>query len=84
MGDLFGDDDPQIQQIIDMESVRAHRESYPGEQQMLLMRFHGNMTQAQISGQPGMSQMHAARCRPLSAASPPGWLLPRWMLDSFS
>ena len=62
LGDLLGEDDPAIQQIIDMSSVWAHWPELPGrEQRMLIMRFYGNMTQKQIGSQLGISQMHVSR-----------------------
>jgi RNA polymerase sigma-B factor len=62
LGDLLGEDDPGIQRVIDMNSVWAHWEELPGrEQRLLMMRFYGNMTQAQIGSQLGISQMHVSR-----------------------
>jgi RNA polymerase sigma-B factor len=62
LGDLLGADDPGIQRVIDMNSVRAHWRELPGrEQRLLTMRFYGNMTQAQIGSQLGISQMHVSR-----------------------
>jgi RNA polymerase sigma-B factor len=62
LGDLLGEDDPGIQRIIDMSSVWAHWQELPGrEQRLLMMRFYGNMTQKQIGGQLGISQMHVSR-----------------------
>jgi RNA polymerase sigma-B factor len=62
LADLVGNDDSQLQQIIDLESVWAHWGELPRrEQRLLLMRFYGNMTQAQISDELGISQMHVSR-----------------------
>jgi RNA polymerase sigma-B factor len=62
LSDLLGEDDPQLERTLDMESVRTHWEELPGrEQKLLLMRFYGNMTQAQIGAQLGLSQMHVSR-----------------------
>jgi RNA polymerase sigma-B factor len=61
-GELLGEDDPGIQQVIDMTSVWAHWPELPArEQRLLMMRFYGNMTQKQISRQLGISQMHVSR-----------------------
>ncbi len=62
LGDLLGDDDPQLEHLIDMQAVWAHWSELPDrEQQLLLMRFYGNMTQAEIGAQLGISQMHVSR-----------------------
>ena len=45
-----------------MQAVWAHWNELPDrEQQLLLMRFYGNMTQAEIGAQLGISQMHVSR-----------------------
>ena len=45
-----------------MRAVAAHwGELPPREQQILIMRFYGDMTQAQIGQQLGISQMHVSR-----------------------
>jgi RNA polymerase sigma-B factor len=62
LSDLLGDEDPQLEHVIDMQAVWAHWSELPDrEQQMLLMRFYGNMTQAEIGAQLGISQMHVSR-----------------------
>jgi RNA polymerase sigma-B factor len=62
LGDLLGADDPALERAVDMEAVRAHWNELPSrEQRMLMMRFYGNMTQAQIGDQLGISQMHVSR-----------------------
>jgi RNA polymerase sigma-B factor len=62
LGDLLGDEDPQLEHVIDMEAVWAHWGELPDrEQRLLLMRFYGNMTQAEIGAQLGISQMHVSR-----------------------
>jgi RNA polymerase sigma-B factor len=43
--DVFGDDDPQIQQIIDMESVRAHWGELSRRERRLLARALGYLRQ---------------------------------------
>ena len=45
-----------------MESVAAHWGELPRrEQKILLLRFYGDMTQAEIGQQLGISQMHVSR-----------------------
>jgi RNA polymerase sigma-B factor len=62
LGDLLGEEDPQLEQLIDMQAVWSHWPELPvREQQLLLMRFYGNMTQAEIGAQLGISQMHVSR-----------------------
>ena len=47
---------------MDMEAVWAHIGELPDrEQAIITMRFYGNMTQAQIGEQLGISQMHVSR-----------------------
>jgi RNA polymerase sigma-B factor len=61
-GDLLGAEDPELEHALDMEAVWTHYEELPArEQRLLIMRFYGNMTQAQIGQQLGMSQMHVSR-----------------------
>jgi len=62
LADLLGDDDPQLEHVLDMQAVWAHWGELPDrEQQLLLMRFYGNMTQAEIGNRLGISQMHVSR-----------------------
>jgi RNA polymerase sigma-B factor len=62
LGDLLGIEDPELEHVLDMQSVWAHWNGLPErEQQMLLMRFYGNMTQSEIGAQLGISQMHVSR-----------------------
>jgi RNA polymerase sigma-B factor len=62
LGDLLGIEDPQLEHVIDMQSVWTHWNALPDrEQQMLLMRFYGNMTQSEIGARLGISQMHVSR-----------------------
>ena len=62
LGDLLGADDPALERTVDMEAVKAHwSELSRREQKLLMMRFYGNMTQAQIGDQLGISQMHVSR-----------------------
>jgi RNA polymerase sigma-B factor len=62
LSDLLGGDDPQLEHVIDMQAVWAHWNELPDrEQQLLLMRFYGNMTQSEIGARLGISQMHVSR-----------------------
>ena len=62
LADILGEEDPQVERTLDMESVAAHWGELPRrEQKILLLRFYGDMTQAQIGEQLGISQMHVSR-----------------------
>ena len=62
LADLLGADDEAVEHAIDMEAVNAHWDELPErEQRILVMRFYGNMTQTEISGRLGISQMHVSR-----------------------
>jgi RNA polymerase sigma-B factor len=60
--DVLGGEDPQLETALEMEAVWSHLGELPErEQRLLLMRFYGNMTQAEIGEQLGISQMHVSR-----------------------
>jgi len=62
LADILGEDDPQLEHTLDMQSVWAHWGDLPErEQRLLMMRFYGNMTQAEIGERLGISQMHVSR-----------------------
>jgi RNA polymerase sigma-B factor len=62
LGEMIGADDPGLERAVDMEAVRTHWGELPRrQQQLLLMRYYGNMTQAQIGDKLGISQMHVSR-----------------------
>jgi RNA polymerase sigma-B factor len=62
VGDLLGADDPRLEHLLDMQAVWTHWGDLPERlQQILLMRFYGNMTQAEIGRQLNISQMHVSR-----------------------
>jgi RNA polymerase sigma-B factor len=62
LADVLGEDDPHVELTLDMEAVYAHWDELPRrEQRILLMRFYGDMTQAEIGDQLGISQMHVSR-----------------------
>ena len=61
-GELLGGEDPGIDHAVDTEALWAHWSTLPERQQRILaMRFYGNMTQAEIGGRLGISQMHVPR-----------------------
>jgi RNA polymerase sigma-B factor len=62
VGELLGAEDPQLDHVLDMQAVWTHWDGLPDRlQQILLMRFYGNMTQAEIGTHLGISQMHVSR-----------------------
>jgi RNA polymerase sigma-B factor len=62
LGDVLGEEDPDFEHAIDMQSIATHWAELPErEQRILVMRFYGNLTQAEIGGQLGISQMHVSR-----------------------
>ena len=59
---MLGGEDPEVERTLDMDSVAAHWGELPRrEQKILLLRFYGDMTQAEIGQQLGISQMHVSR-----------------------
>ncbi len=62
LGDVLGDEDAGVEHTIDMEAVATHWDELPErEQRILVMRFYGNLTQAEIGTRLGISQMHVSR-----------------------
>jgi RNA polymerase sigma-B factor len=62
LADLLGEDDPDVEQTLDMAAVSAHWKELPlREQRILTMRCYGNLTQAEIGERLGISQMHVSR-----------------------
>ena len=62
LGDLIGDEDPGIDQVIDREAVKPLLALLgPREKRILLMRYFHNMTQRQIGEELGVSQMQVSR-----------------------
>jgi RNA polymerase sigma-B factor len=62
LGSLLGEEDAAIGRAMDMDAVARHWDELPQrEQRILVMRFYGNMTQEQIAGRLGISQMHVSR-----------------------
>ncbi len=62
LAELIGCEDPDLEQVLDMEAVWTHLNGLAErEQQLVVMRFYGNMTQAEIGKRLGISQMHVSR-----------------------
>ena len=62
LSDVLGDDDADMEHALDMEAVSTHWDELPErEQRILVMRFYGNLTQAEIGARLGISQMHVSR-----------------------
>ena len=62
LADVLGEEDPQLELTLDMAAVWAHLAELPArEQRLLFLRFYGNMTQVEIAGELGVSQMHVSR-----------------------
>ena len=62
LADLLGEEDPQMEHTLSMAALAVHWGELPRrEQRILLMRFYGDMTQAEIGKSLGISQMHVSR-----------------------
>jgi RNA polymerase sigma-B factor len=62
MGDTLGDPDPAMEISEDWMSIEPGiRRLPPRERRILLLRFFKGMTQAEIAGEIGISQMHVSR-----------------------
>src|SRR6202035_4381319 len=62
LGSLLGEEDAAAGLALDMTAVTQHWDELPQrEQRILVMRFYGNMTQDEIAGRLGISQMHVSR-----------------------
>jgi len=62
LGDFMGEEDPHLEHALDIQSVWTHWDDLPERQQkLLMMRFYGNMSQAEIGDRLGISQMHVSR-----------------------
>ena len=62
LADVLGEEDRGVEHMLGMRAVAAHWGELPlREQRILLMRFHQDMTQAEIGQQLGISQMHVSR-----------------------
>jgi RNA polymerase sigma-B factor len=62
LADVLGEDDPGMEHTLDMQAIATHWHELPArEQQILLLRFYGDLTQAEIGQRLGISQMHVSR-----------------------
>jgi len=64
LADSLGAEDPRLDHMLGMHAVAAHwGELAPREQQILIMVFNDDMTQAEIGLRLRISQMHVSRLR---------------------
>jgi RNA polymerase sigma-B factor len=64
LADVLGAEDPRLEHMLGMHAVAVHWGELPRrEQEILLMDFHGGMTQTEIGRRLGISQMHVSRLR---------------------
>ncbi len=62
LADILGQEDPRVEHMLGMQAVATHWGELPArERQILVLRFYGDMTQAQVGQQLGLSQMHVSR-----------------------
>ena len=70
LGDLFGVDDPELALAEFRASLGPALDALsPREQQIVILRFFGNLTQTQIAQRVGISQMHVSRMLARSLAT---------------
>jgi RNA polymerase sigma-B factor len=61
LADVLGQEDPRMEHMLGMQAVATHWGELPArERQILVLRFYGGMTQAQVGQQLGLSQMHVS------------------------
>jgi RNA polymerase sigma-B factor len=62
LGDVLPDEDDALSTLVDREAVKPLIDGLPPrEKNILLLRFFGNMTQAEIAEEFDISQMHVSR-----------------------
>jgi RNA polymerase sigma-B factor len=62
LSDVLPDYDESLDTLIDKQSVKPLIDALPSrERHILLLRFYGNLTQAEIAAEFGISQMHVSR-----------------------
>ncbi|WP_084961109.1 SigB/SigF/SigG family RNA polymerase sigma factor [Thermoactinospora rubra] len=62
LGELIPEEDDSLASLVDKEAVKPLIDALPErERNILLMRFYGNRTQAEIAEEFGISQMHVSR-----------------------
>ena len=70
LGDMFGVDDPDLAMAELRASLRPALHTLPvREQQIIALRFFGNLTQTEIAERVGVSQMHVSRLLTKSLAA---------------
>jgi RNA polymerase sigma-B factor len=75
LGDLFGQDDPDLALAEFRASLGPALDTLsPREQHIIILRFFGNLTQTQIAHHVGISQMHVSRLLARSLANLRGQL----------
>jgi RNA polymerase sigma-B factor len=58
----FGELDPNIEKVLDVQAVRPLLDALPDRDRMIItLRFFENMTQTEIADRLGISQMHVSR-----------------------
>ena len=73
--DLLGADDSGFEQAEGMAAIASLWTRLPRrEQRILLMRYYGNLTQEEIAGRLGISQMHVSRLQAQALARLRDWL----------
>jgi len=76
LGDLFGQDDPDLALAEFRASLGPALDALSTrEQRIIILRFFGNLTQTQIADRIGISQMHVSRLLARSLATLRGQLL---------
>ncbi len=62
LGELIGNEDPDLETVVDRTALRPMLEELPERERMILMyRFFGNKTQTEIAELMDISQMHVSR-----------------------
>nr|WP_277952077.1 SigB/SigF/SigG family RNA polymerase sigma factor [Tomitella cavernea] len=62
LSDVVGDEDPELDNVEGYVAVKPYLDVLPPrERRILMLRFFGEMTQSQIAGRVGLSQMHVSR-----------------------
>ncbi|WP_163752111.1 SigB/SigF/SigG family RNA polymerase sigma factor [Mycolicibacterium helvum] len=62
LSDTFGEVDPNLEKVLDVETIRPLIAALPERQRIVLtLRFFDNLTQTQIAERVGCSQMHVSR-----------------------
>ncbi|MDF5755864.1 SigB/SigF/SigG family RNA polymerase sigma factor [Spongiactinospora sp. TRM90649] len=62
LGDVIPEEGDELSSLVDREAVKPLIDRLPPrEKKILLLRFFGNMTQAEIAAEFGISQMHVSR-----------------------